>query len=163
MSNRRGKNKTLHDAAVLASQLGTQQGPKLKVCPGCGSVPWDFAHPGTDRQNQPSHCQDCGDKLVDRSELPNDIWKDPAVKERLKEGRSADDIMVLRCPTCDRLGYYNQGSSFTCRFCDVQFYCCSEDGPAPEGRAYLRLDESDCITLADTVTEPTDGYHNETQ
>lgn len=98
-----------------------------------------------------------------KDEPVNDIWRDPAVQEALKAGRSADDIMVLRCPDCDRLGYYNQGSSFTCRFCDIWFYCCSEDESPPEGRAYIRLDESDLSSLADTVTETTDGYHNETQ
>lgn len=98
-----------------------------------------------------------------RDDLPRDIWKDPNVQAALKEGRHADDIMVLRCPECAQYGYYNQGSSFYCRFCDAAFYCCSENESAPEGRAYLRLDESDCITLADTVTEPGDGYHNETR
>lgn len=98
-----------------------------------------------------------------RADLPRDIWKDPNVQAALKAKRSASDIMVLRCPECHEYGYWNEGSHFTCRFCDLSYYCCSEDESPPESCAYLRLDESDCVTLADTVTETTDGYHNETQ
>ena len=29
-----------------------------------------------------------------------DIWKDPRVVDALKDGRSADDIMILDCPKC---------------------------------------------------------------
>lgn len=82
-------------------------------------------------------------------DLPRDIWKDPGVKERLKEGRQAFDIQCLRCPECNNLGYYNQGSSFSCRFCDLTF----------------RVDVDmidDMVSLADTVTETTDGYDNHT-
>ena len=92
---------------------------------------------------------DCGDKLIPRSELPRDIWKDPKVKEALKDGRDASDIWCIRCPRCDQLGYYNEGSSFSCRF----------------GCGTWRVDDEmsqDAITLTDTVTETTDGYHNHT-
>lgn len=132
--------------------------PTVKVCPGCGSVPWDFEHPG---KEQPKFCQDCGDKLVSRSELPRDIWKDPRVKGRLKDGVPTWDIAVCRCPDCHELGYYNEGSTFSCRFCDVTFYVCGDDeGAKQEGVRTVSADE--VIRLDDTVTEPTDGYHNHT-
>ena len=121
--------------------------PNLKVCPGCGSVPWDFANPGKLGKNQPEFCQDCGNKLLPRSELPRDIWKDPYVREALKDGRAASDIAVMSCPTCGQYGYYNEGSSFSCRFCDLTFYV---------------TEESDVIRLDDTVTETNEGYNNET-
>lgn len=92
--------------------------------------------------------------------LPNDIWRDVNVKARLKEGIPAEDIGVLSCPKCGRWGYYNQGSSFWCRFCDQSFYCCSEDEEPPD-RPYVMLDGF--TSLADTVTDPTDGYYNETR
>jgi len=94
------------------------------------------------------------------SDLPNDIWKDPNVKAALKSGRSTDDIMVIACPKCSRYGYYNQGSTFWCRFCKEGWYCCSEDEAPPLDRQYLYLDP---ITLADTVTDTTEGYYNETR
>lgn len=119
----------------------------LKVCPNCGSCPWDFANPGENNQNQPVFCQDCGERLVLRSELPRDIWKDPYVREALKDGRQAWDIALLRCSKCLQLGYYNEGSSFSCRFCNITFDV---------------TDEDEIIRLDDTVTEITDGYHNQT-
>lgn len=95
------------------------------------------------------------------SEIPNDIWQDPQVKEALKSGRSAWDIMVLPCPDCNRWGYYNQGSSFSCRFCDKSWYVCSEDEPTPKPTRFM--DAFDMISLHDTLTVTTDGYHNETR
>lgn len=110
----------------------------LKVCPCCG---------GDRHSTEAEFCQYCGDKLVKQSELPRDIWKDPNVKAALKEGRSADDIYVISCPKCNLFSYYNEGSSFTCRF----------------GCGAWRVDEaSDAVTLSDTVTETTEGYHNQT-
>ena len=123
-------------------------------------MPWDFHHPGPEQQNQPEFCQDCGTKLVPRSELPRDIWKDPYVKERLKEGRPAWDIAVLRCPECNQFGYYNEGSTFSCRFCDLTFYVVSEGEDREVGVRTVSSDE--VIRLDDTVTETTDGYHNMT-
>jgi hypothetical protein len=96
-------------------------------------------------------------------ELPNDIWRDVNVKAALKEGRSPDDIMVLGCPKCGRYGYYNQGSSFWCRFCNQGWVCCSEGEEPPMDRQYLFLDQDCPITLSDTVTDTTDGYYNETR
>lgn len=148
MSKRRDNSKTRKIAAQLERE------PHKRICPGCGRIPDHAQH---------TFCPYCGDKFIERSELPNDIWTDPAVKERLKEGWTPDTIMVLRCPECSRWGYYNQGGSFSCRFCDVCFVCLSQDESKPEGRPSLRLDESDCVTLADTVTETTDGYNNETR
>lgn len=101
-------------------------------------------------------CPECGE------DLPNDIWKDPAVKAALKT-RGPDDIMVLSCPKCGRYGYYNQGSSFWCRFCKEGWRCLSE-GEESDERQHLYLDGLDApITLADTITDTTEGYHNETR
>ena len=55
------------------------------------------------------------------------VWKDPNVVDAFKSGRSADDICVLPCPTCGQFSYYNQGSHFTCRHCDVCFYAAHPD------------------------------------
>ena len=112
-------------------------------------VPWDSAWNSLVR-----------DETAAR-ETPNDIWKDPNVKAALKDGRSAEDILVLSCPKCNRWGYYNQGSSFSCRFCKESWYVCSEDEQPAPGIAFMRAD--DLMTLADTVTETTDEYHNQTQ
>jgi hypothetical protein len=130
----------------------------LKVCPSCGSVPWDFANPGLEQEKQPAFCQDCGDKLVLRSELPRDIWKDPAVKEALKSGRPASDIACLPCPECNQLGYYNEGSSFSCRFCDLTFYVVGDGDTVDIDTRWVSTE--DVCQLDDTVTETTDGYHN---
>ena len=94
------------------------------------------------------------------SDPVNDIWKCPSVMAALKSGRSADDIAVLRCPNCDKWGYYNQGSNFWCRFCKLGWYCCTEDEAPPTDRQYLYLGAF--TTLADTITETTDGYDNRT-
>ncbi len=88
---------------------------------------------------------------------PNDIWKDPNVKAALKEGRAAHDIAVLRCPKCDRWGYYNEGSHFSCRFCERSWRVCSE---SEKCRPRLDMRFEEFTTLADTVTVTTDGYDN---
>ncbi len=90
------------------------------------------------------HCPNCDHRL---DKLINDIWKDPSVKEALRDGRSACDIMVLDCPKCGRWGYYNQGSHFWCRFCD---------------QGFEHTEDWDPISLDDTVTATTDGYDNMT-
>lgn len=96
-----------------------------------------------------------------RSELPRDIWKDPQVKGALKDGRQTWDIAVCRCPECRQLGYYNEGSSFSCRFCDLTYLVIDpEDMPRPEGCRTVSTEE--VCRLDDTVTECTDGYHNKT-
>lgn len=109
-----------------------------KLCPDCGS---------RQRNSDEPFCPYCGTGVVTQAELPRDIWKDPSVKEALKEGRLACDICVLRCRVCDELGYYNEGTSFSCRFCDTTFLIGEDD---------------DVIRLDDTVTECGDGYHNRT-
>lgn len=76
----------------------------------------------------------------------HDILKDPSVKERLAEGRTPDDIAVLSCPNCGEYGYYNEGSSFYCRFCDVGFYVCDDNETPPLG-PHMFLDSA--TTLAD--------------
>lgn len=114
------------------------------ICSDCGAVPDEGERPPS------THCRFCGTKLVTRDELPRDIWKDPAVKEALKSGRPANDIAVVRCPECDQYGYYNEGSTFSCRFCDKTFSMMSEEA----GDYVVRLD--------DTLTETTDGYDNRT-
>jgi len=81
-----------------------------------------------------------------------------SVKAALKEGRSAYDIAVLRCPKCGRWGYYNEGSHFYCRFCKQGFYCCGPEEDVPATRPYLFFDGR--TTLADTVTETSDDYEN---
>jgi len=102
-------------------------------------------------------CPNCDHPL---SEPINDIWKDPQVKEALKEGRPADDIAVLDCPECGRWGYYNQGSHFSCRFCDKTWSVLCEGEEPTEGVPHLFADSF--ISLADTVTETTEGYDNRT-
>lgn len=96
-----------------------------------------------------------------RTDLPNDIWKDVNVVAALRDGRRLEDIACLRCPKCACLGYYNQGSHFSCRFCDLTWYVLGEDEMPPRGSHYMRADEM--VSLADTVTETTAGYHNQTQ
>lgn len=44
-------------------------------------------------------------------------WDDPNVKEALKE-RPASDITLICCNRCGNLGYYNEGSHFTCSACN---------------------------------------------
>lgn len=90
----------------------------------------------------------------------NDIWKDPNVKAALKEGRPVDDIAVLRCPACHRWNYYNQGSTYWCRVCRQSWRVLYEDEPVPDGRYFV---VEDFTSLADTITEVTDGYENQTK
>lgn len=101
-------------------------------------------------------CEECGE------DLPNDVWRDVNVRARLKEGVAAEDIAVLACPKCGRFGYYNQGSRFFCRFCRQGFKCLSEgELPPVDATPYLYLEGF--MSLSDTITEPTDGYYNETR
>lgn len=115
--------------------------------------------PAEGERPESTHCRFCGIKLVTRHELPRDIWKDPAVKEALRD-REAYDIAVIRCPECDQYGYYNEGSSFSCRFCDLMFLVVGEDESHPEGYRTVPADE--VVRLDDTITECSDGYDNRT-
>lgn len=85
---------------------------------------------------------------------PMTIWDDPRVQAALQE-RPANDIAILECPTCRTLGYYNQGSHFTCLPCDVTYYCCGETEDAPiDGQPYLILDQ--VMQLSDVIMETPD-------
>lgn len=44
-------------------------------------------------------------------------WEDPNVKMALKQ-RDASDIALICCGRCHNYGYYNQGSHFTCSWCE---------------------------------------------
>lgn len=81
-----------------------------------------------------------------------DIWKDPRVIDALKE-RSADDIAVLSCPDCGKLGYYNEGSHFTCLTCEKDFYVLGEGESKPTGVPCVEVQEtvrlSDCVELGE--------------
>lgn len=81
----------------------------------------------------------------------SDIWKDPNVKDALKEGRTADDIAVLECPKCNEWGYYNEGSHFYCRKCRRGYDVLSEDEEPPPHGWWIR--SSEAITLAETVAQ----------
>lgn len=83
-----------------------------------------------------------------------DIWKDPRVVDALKDGRSADDIMVLDCPKCGRFGYYNEGSHFTCLFCERDYYVLSEGECVSKGVPSVQADSA--VRLSDTL-EGEDG------
>lgn len=102
-------------------------------------------------------CPNCGHAVA---EPINDIWKDPNVMAALKDGRDANDIAVVACPKCGKWGYYNQGSHFSCRFCNRTWSVLTEDEDNPYGGGGMYLDGH--TTLADTVTETTDGYDNRT-
>jgi len=79
----------------------------------------------------------------------NEIWNDPMVKEALSDGRQPWDIALLPCPVCGKLSYYNEGSHFSCRFCDKSFYVVSDEAPGPievRNKVYIenlvRLDDA---------------------
>lgn len=85
-------------------------------------------------------------------------WADPGVKRALKEGRDPSDIALLSCPMCGVLGYYNQGSHFSCRMCN-EAWAVLADGEDPveyEGRQTMCADE--VISLADFEDGAPDGY-----
>jgi hypothetical protein len=56
-----------------------------------------------------------------------DITKNPGVVRALREGRNPDDIAILSCGACGELGYYNQGSSFSCAYCKRGFRVVTQD------------------------------------
>jgi hypothetical protein len=47
----------------------------------------------------------------------HDAWEDPNVKEALKQ-RDSGHIYLLCCGRCHNYSYYNEGSHFTCQWCD---------------------------------------------
>jgi hypothetical protein len=46
-----------------------------------------------------------------------DAWSDPNVKAALKTRRAAD-IYLMCCSQCGNYSYYNEGSHFTCSWCE---------------------------------------------
>lgn len=84
----------------------------------------------------------------------SDIWSDPGVKDALADGRPASDIAVLSCPACGKWGYYNQGSTFWCRFCEANWYCCSDSEAPPLYGKWLRLED---FTTLEDLTCAEDG------
>ena len=79
-------------------------------------------------------------------------FDDPNVKSALEEGRQPDDIALLNCPQCGRLGYYNQGSSFSCRHCDLCYGVYTEGEIDDVARA---LFHSQVIVLNDFTNQLT--------
>jgi len=74
-------------------------------------------------------------------------WDDPRVKARLKEGKSAYEIVLLMCSVCGEVSYYNQGSHFTCGNCGKYFVALAEGEHAEPGALCVWVDDS--FTLAD--------------
>ena len=72
----------------------------------------------------------------------HNAWDCPSVKDALGE-RMPDDIMVAPCGECRNYSYYNQGSHFSCSWCDW-----SASGAALDGM----IDAGEVITL-DEYTE----------
>jgi uncharacterized Zn ribbon protein len=48
------------------------------------------------------------------------------VRQALRD-RPARDVSLMSCPKCNRHGYYNDGSHFYCRHCDVSFDALTEN------------------------------------
>ena len=78
---------------------------------------------------------------------PN-IWRDPRVVDALEDGRAADDIRILDCPKCGKAGYWNEGSHFTCLFCDQTFFVLAEGETRPDCPC---VQADGAVTLADIV------------
>jgi hypothetical protein len=66
-------------------------------------------------------------------------WDDPNVIQALRDGRTPSDISLLCCVRCGRYSYYNEGSHFSCQWCDW----------SAKGAALDRLLDADLITLDD--------------
>ena len=78
------------------------------------------------------------------------IWDDEDVIEAMRNGRPLDDICVLNCPQCGRINYYNQGSSYYGKACDVGFYAAySDELPLEDGVRYVIIDE--VLTMDDVL------------
>jgi hypothetical protein len=100
--------RAIHAPAALRSPcigLGiSQSSQKENVCGG-----------GTDDSQGASKSGRDGEKVSDPKQTPFD---DPNVKEALRDGRDSSDIHLIGCYVCGEYSYYNDGSHFTCRFCD---------------------------------------------
>jgi hypothetical protein len=88
----------------------------------------------------------------------SDVWLDPRVKDALAQGRAADDICIMECPSCQQLGYYNQGSHFTCLECNVTFNCVSEHNSEDDVAGPLVYIEN-AHFLGDWTNPPQDYSH----
>lgn len=66
--------------------------------------------------------------------------EDQNVKAALKGGRPPNDIMLCCCPRCHGYGYYNQGSHFTCPWCEWS---------ASGARLDRLIDDGEMISLED--------------
>ena len=86
------------------------------------------------------------------------IWDDPEIKAALSEGRAPDDICVLNCSICGGLGYYNQGTSFYCRYCQRGFTVLdeNEEPPPDDARSYFWPDV--LLTLDDVIAAECEDY-----
>ena len=51
---------------------------------------------------------------------------DPQIAEALKT-RDPRDVLVMSCPVCHELSYYNEGSHFSCAHCGRGFDALTED------------------------------------
>lgn len=58
------------------------------------------------------------DDRPDGRPIPANPWEDPNVKQALQDGREPNDIMLCQCLKCHGYSYYNQGSHFTCYWCN---------------------------------------------
>jgi hypothetical protein len=68
------------------------------------------------------------------------VHDDPNVLAAFRNGRDAEDISVLNCPSCGTISYYNDGSHFTCRACGKSFRVLAEDEENDSGDDVIRLD-----------------------
>jgi hypothetical protein len=80
------------------------------------------------------------------------IWDSTGVKEALADGRPPDDIRLLRCPECQRWGFWNEGSHFSCEYCLKTWLCFNQDEKPDADMPWIRCDE--VVTLADYENEP---------
>lgn len=71
----------------------------------------------------------------------HDAYEDPNVKEALQQ-RDAQHIALICCQQCANYSYYNEGSHFTCSWCD--WSASGED-------LDLLIDNGEVITLDDYV------------
>ncbi len=73
-------------------------------------------------------------------------WDDPNVKVALKK-RDPAHIALICCGQCHNYGYYNEGSHFSCSWCDY-----SVSGEELD----LLIDNSEVISLADWMNDDGD-------
>jgi hypothetical protein len=74
-------------------------------------------------------------------------WEDPNVKAALKQ-RDTGHVYVMCCAECHNYSYYNEGSHFSCSWCDWSVSGDDLDAALENGGAitldeYLGMDEED--------------------